>query len=91
MPELMDAIERMEDLVIRFCGRRDATVNAHTLADDTRISKLEALLLDDLEKHVQLNRARLTSYAVLREELNTYCECRGHKHARGHTLEKMTQ
>ena len=42
------------------------------------MSSLEALLPDDLEKHVQLNRARLTSYGVLREEIKTYCECRGH-------------
>ena len=33
---------------------------------------------DDLEKHVQLNRARLTPYFFLREEIKTYCECRGH-------------
>ena len=42
------------------------------------MSSLEALLPDDLEKHVQLNRARLTSYGVLREEIKTYCVCRGH-------------
>ena len=46
------------------------------------MSSLEALLPDDLEKHVQLNRARLTSYGVLREEIKTYCECRGHANAR---------
>ena len=32
--ELMCAIERMEDLVRRYCGRRDAQGNAHTLAED---------------------------------------------------------
>ena len=42
------------------------------------MSSLDALLPDDLEKHVQLNRARLSSYGVLREEIKTYCECRGH-------------
>ena len=42
------------------------------------MSSLEALLPDDLEKHVQLNRTRLTSYGVLREEIRTYCECRCH-------------
>ena len=52
----------------RYCGRRDAQRNAHTLSDDIRISSLEALLSDDLEKHVQLNRASLTSYGVLRKE-----------------------
>ena len=46
------------------------------------MSSLEALLPDDLEKHVQLNRARLTSYGVLREEIKTYCDCRGHASAR---------
>ena len=46
------------------------------------MSSLEALLPDDLEKHVHLNRARLTSYGVLREEIKTYCEYRGHATAR---------
>ena len=71
LPELMCAIEKMEDLVRRYCSRRDAQGNAHTLAEDIRMSSLEALLPDDLEKHVQLNRARLTSYGVLREEIKT--------------------
>ena len=79
LPELMGAIEKMEDLVRRCCSRRDAQGNAHNLAEDIRMSSLEALLPDDLEKHVQLNRARLTSYGVLREEIKTYCECRGHE------------
>ena len=69
----------MADLVRRFHCRRDAQGNVHTLAEDIRMSSLEALLPDDLEKHVQLNRARLTSYGVLREEIRTYYECRGHK------------
>ena len=80
--ELMCAIERMEDLVRRCCGRRDAQGNVHTFAEDISMSSLDALLPDDLEKHVQLNRARLSSYGVLREEIKTYCECRGHANAR---------
>ena len=78
----MCAIEKMEDLVRRYSSRRDAQGNAHTLAEDIRMSSLEALLSDDLEKHVQLNRARLNSYGVLREEIKTCCECRGHANAR---------
>ena len=58
LPELMCAIEKMEDLVTRYSCRRDAQGNAHNLAEDIRMSSLEALLPDDLEKHVQLNRAR---------------------------------
>ena len=72
----------MEDLVRRYSSRRDAQGNAHHLAEDIRMSSLEALLPDDLEKHVQLNRARFTSYGVLREEVKTYCECGGHANAR---------
>ena len=78
LPELMGAIERMEDLVRRYSGRRDAQGNVHSLAEDIRMSSLEALLPDDLEKHVQLNRAKLHSYGVLRDEIKTYCESRGH-------------
>ena len=80
--ELMGAIERMEDLVRRYSSRRDAQGNAHTLAEDIRMSSLEALLPDDLEKHVKLNRTRLTSYGVFREKIKTFCECRGHANAR---------
>ena len=46
------------------------------------MSSFEALLPEDLEKHVQVNRARLTSYGVLRGEIRTYCECGGHANAR---------
>ena len=94
--ELMGAIERMEDLVRRCCGRRDAQGNVHSLAEDIRMSSLEALLPDDLENHVQLNRARLNSYGVLREQIKTYCECRGHaarnaKHKGSSHQEETTQ
>ena len=69
LPELMGAIERMEDLVRRYFGRRDAQGNVQSLAEDIRMSSLQALLPDDLEKHVRLNRATLNSYGVLREEI----------------------
>ena len=75
---LMRVIERLEDLMGRYCGRRDT----HTLAYDIRMSPLAALLLDDLENHVQSNRARLTSCVVLREEIKTKRECRIHAHVR---------
>ena len=56
LSELTCAIEKMEDLVRRYRSRRDAQGNAHALAEDIRMSSFEALLPDDLEKHVQLNR-----------------------------------
>ena len=95
--EILCAIEKMEDLVRRYSSRRDAQGNAHNLAEDVRMSPLEALLPDDLAKHVQLNRSRLTSYGVLREEIKTtvtvgatqLLETRSRK-AR-HTQEEMTR
>ena len=68
LPLLMGAIGRMEDLVRRYCGRRDAQGNVHRHAEDIRMSSFEALLPNDLVKHVQLNCARLNSYGVLGEE-----------------------
>ena len=44
LPELMCAIEKMEDLVRRNCSRRDAQGNAHTLAEDIRMSSLESFV-----------------------------------------------
>ena len=79
----------MEDLVRRYCSRPDAQGNAHTLAEDIHLSSLETLLPDDLKKHVQLNRARLTSYGVLREEIKTYCECGGYANARKRETERF--
>ena len=72
VPELMGRHREMEDLVRRYNSLRDAQGNAHNLVEDIRMSSLEALLPDDFEKQVQLNRARLTSYGVLREEIKTY-------------------
>eukprot|EP00971_Amphidinium_carterae_P237251 4709287-Amphidinium_carterae.1 len=55
----------------RYCMRKDTQTGArHTLA--------EALLPEDLEKHVQLQRARLDTYAKLREEVVLYAEARGY-------------
>ena len=45
LPELMGAIEKMEDLVRRHCSRRDAQGNAHSLAEDIRMSSPEALFV----------------------------------------------
>ena len=73
--ELMGAIERMENLVGRYFGRRDSKGYVHILAEGIGMSSHEALMPDDLEQHVQLNCARLNSYGVLRVKIKTYCEC----------------
>eukprot|EP00971_Amphidinium_carterae_P266188 5280051-Amphidinium_carterae.1 len=61
----------------RYCARRDAATGLrHELAEDIRMASLESLLPEELEKHCQLNRARLSTYDLLREEVVVYAEAR---------------
>ena len=76
--ELQGAVERLEDLMKRYTQRRDArNGQRHTLAD-IRMAALEALLLEELERHCQLQRSRLDTYQKLREEVVLYAEARGY-------------
>ena len=74
--DLLGALERHEELVRRYCNRRDAQGARRELPEDVRMASVECLLPDDLEKHVQLNRARLDDYGKLREEIVMYVEAR---------------
>ena len=74
--ELIPSIERLEDLFRRYCARRDEEGIHHTLVQDMRMAALEALIPEDLEKHVQLNRSRLKNYDELRREVILYAEAR---------------
>ena len=68
LSELMGAIERMEDLVRRYCSGRDAQGNAHTLAADIRLSSLEALLPDDLERAQESNEIEFVQFPERRDQ-----------------------
>lgn len=59
-------IEKLEEKMRRYCHRRDGIGAKLTLAEDIRVASLEATLPDELERHVHLNRARLTTYDKLR-------------------------
>ena len=52
LPELQAALERLEEQMRRYTGRRDASGAYHPLAEDIKMSSVEALLPEDLEKHV---------------------------------------
>ena len=73
---LQASLEALEEQMRRYTQRRDVSGRTHDLAEDIRMSSLEALLPEDLEKHVQLNRQRLGSYELLREEVVLYAETR---------------
>jgi len=76
MEDLMGAIERLEDLMRRYTSRRTADGNLAVLNEDIKMTCLESLLPDHLEQHVQLNRARLSNYSLLRSEIMLYAEAK---------------
>ena len=73
---LLDSVERLEDLMRRYECRRSASGERFKLSEDIRMASLEALLPEELERHVQLNRARLGSYTDLRAEVVMFAETR---------------
>ncbi|CAK0894978.1 unnamed protein product, partial [Prorocentrum cordatum] len=76
LQDLQAAIERLEELMRRYESRRDTAGQRRTLAEDIKMAALEAMLPDELERHVQMNKNRITSYALMREEVTTYAESR---------------
>ena len=77
---LRHAVQMLEEMFLKYCERRDTQGDKLTLKDDIRMANLKALLPDDLEKHVQLNRGRLATYKILRGEVVLYAEARGTSH-----------
>jgi hypothetical protein len=75
--DLQATIETLEDKMRRYCSRKDQNGARHTLGDDIRRAALEAVLPQDVEKHIQLNRARLSTYDAMRDEVMSYAEARG--------------
>ena len=69
--DLQPAVERWEDLVVRY--ERKA---GKSLDDDLKMAALEAMAPTELERHLLLNTARLTTYSAMREEVYLYMETR---------------
>ena len=74
--DLMRTIERWEEDVRRYCGRRDMDGNRLTIAEDIKMSALEGLLPPEIHSHVRLNRHRLNRYQDLRDEITAIAEDR---------------
>ena len=52
MSSLLQALERLEELMRRYEGRKDASGATQRLSEDIKMASLEALLPDELERHV---------------------------------------
>lgn len=74
---LQSAIGSHEDLMRRYCSRRDSAGVQCSLSEDIRMASLEALLPEELERHIHMTRSRILSCEALREEVVAYAEARG--------------
>ena len=77
LTNLQGAVEKLEDLMRRYCSRRDSSGILCTFSEDIRMAAFEALVPQELERHVHMNRSRLDCYRVLREEVVAFAEARG--------------
>lgn len=68
LESLPQAIEEWMDAVKTYEKRRDAAGNRTSIPDQIKTAALEAMLLPDLESHVQLNRARFTTFDTLADQ-----------------------
>ena len=68
--------ERWEEQIRRYERRKDAHGNRTKLDEDTKMSAFETLLPEDIENHLMLNRKRLSTYELQKEEVNMILESR---------------
>ena len=68
------AIEQLEELIRRYESRRSAAGIRETLSDDIKSASLEMLVPPDLEKHLLLNKSRLTTYSLIKQEIELVIE-----------------
>ena len=74
LADLQGAIERLEDLMRRYCSRRDSSGKLAAIPEDIKMAALESLCPEDLEKHIQMSSARLEAYDKMRVEIVMYIE-----------------
>ena len=68
------ALEQLEDLVRRYEARRSASGIRELLSDDIKSASLELLVPNNLEKHLILNKNRLTTYELMKQEIELVVE-----------------
>ena len=73
LEELGTALETWEDMVSRY-DKKNARTGQPELPNDIKCSALEALVPEELEKHLQLNASRLSQYEDMRTEVLMFFE-----------------
>ena len=68
------AIEQLEDLVRRYENRKNEAGERERLSEDIKATSLELLVPSDIERHLLLNKGRLTTYAQMKSEIDLVIE-----------------
>lgn len=76
LEDLSGAIEAWEEQLRLYETRKRADGTRHVLDDEIRTSVLEQLCPVELERHLQMNRSRYTSYQDVRAEIMQFLETR---------------
>ena len=88
LDELGTALEPWEDMVCRY-NKKNARLGQAELPNDIRCSALESTVPEELEKHLQLNAARLVKYDDMRVEVLTFFEASTGKQLRVNVRSQM--
>lgn len=78
LANLQGSIEKLEDIMRRYCTRKDHDGSLLTLPNDIRMFALKALCPEDLARHLDMNQSRFRTYDDMRREIINYCDNRGH-------------
>ena len=80
------AIEQLEDLFRRYENRKNEAGERERLSEDIKATSLELLVPSDIERHLLLNKGRLTTYAQMKSEIDLVMESSWEVRHRFHAL-----
>ena len=86
MSELGQALEKWEELVSRYESRKDACGVREKIPEDVKMAAIEAMVPQDLEKHLLYSQPRMTDYETMRAEITLLLEARTGVRMKYHTL-----
>ena len=66
--------KQLDGLIRRYEARKNENGQRETLGDDIKCTAIELLVPTDLKKHLILNKSRLTSYSLIKQEIEVLIE-----------------
>ena len=85
------AIEQLDDLIRRYEARKNESGAREVLSDDIKCTAIELLVPQDLEKHLIMNKSRLTNYSLIKQEIEVLMETTSKIHRPGSVAASSSQ